>query len=69
MNAVEFTTELTGAAMLALPQEVSDRLPKAGMARVIVLTPETTEDFTDDDFGALAAESFRALDEEEARHA
>ena len=39
------------------------------MARVIMLTPETIGDLTDDDYGALAAESFRALDEEEARHA
>ena len=31
--------------------------------------PMSEEDLTDDDFAALAAESFRALDEEEAAHA
>jgi hypothetical protein len=40
MNAVEFTTELTGAAALPIPKEIAAQLPKAGRARVIVLTGE-----------------------------
>jgi hypothetical protein len=44
MKAVEFTTKLTGAAMLAIPAEVAARLPKTGKARVIVLTGEQTDD-------------------------
>jgi hypothetical protein len=37
MNAVEFTTELSGAAVLAIPEEVAAQLPKSGRARIIVL--------------------------------
>ena len=44
MNAVEFTTELTGAAMLTIPQEISAQLPKTGRARIIVLPEELTDD-------------------------
>ena len=38
MNAVEFTTELSGAAVLPIPREIAAQLPKSGKARVIVLT-------------------------------
>ncbi|HEY9172330.1 MAG TPA: hypothetical protein VI136_08610 [Verrucomicrobiae bacterium] len=44
MNAVEFTTELSGAATLQIPTEVAAQLPKAGKARVIVLTDEETDE-------------------------
>ncbi len=36
--------------------------------RIVEIVP-MSDDLTDDDFGALAAESFRALDEEEAERA
>jgi hypothetical protein len=44
MNAVEFTTELSGAAVLPIPAEVGAQLPKSGRARIIVLTEEHSED-------------------------
>jgi hypothetical protein len=44
MNAVEFTTELNGAAVLPIPREIAARLPRAGKARVIVLTAGDTEE-------------------------
>ncbi len=44
MNAVEFTTELNGAATLQGPADAAAQLPKAGKVRVIVLTDEGTED-------------------------
>jgi len=44
MNAVEFTTELSGASVLHIPSEVAAQLPKAGRARVIVLTDEGNDD-------------------------
>ncbi len=44
MNAVEFTTELSGAAVLPIPVEVSAQLPKTGRARIIVLTVEHSDD-------------------------
>jgi hypothetical protein len=44
MNAVEFTTELSGSNVLAIPSDVAEQLPKAGKARIIVLTGEDTED-------------------------
>ena len=40
MNTVEFTTELSGAAVLPIPREIAAQLPKSGKARVIVLTDE-----------------------------
>lgn len=43
MNAVEFTTELSGAAVLQIPPDVAAKLPKAGRARVIVLPDEDTD--------------------------
>jgi hypothetical protein len=44
MNAVEFTTELSGTSVLEIPQEAVAQLPKAGKARVIVLTDEDSDD-------------------------
>lgn len=44
MNAVEFTTELSGSNILQIPSEVAARLPKAGRARVIVLTDQEDEE-------------------------
>ena len=44
MNAVEFTTELSGAAVLSIPVEIAARLPKTGRARIIVLTAEHSDD-------------------------
>jgi hypothetical protein len=44
MNAIEFTTELNGASVLAVPEEVAAQLPKSGRARVIVLTNDDAED-------------------------
>jgi hypothetical protein len=44
MNAVEFTTDLNGSNILQVPSEVAARLPKAGKARVIVLTDENNEE-------------------------
>ena len=44
MNAIEFTTELSGAAVLTIPSGVAAQLPKSGRARVIVLTEELTDD-------------------------
>ena len=44
MNAVEFTTELTDSGVLRIPSEAAAQLPKAGKARVIVLTDAETED-------------------------
>jgi hypothetical protein len=44
MNAIEFTTELSGAATLEIPADVAAQLPKAGKARVIVLTEEGTDE-------------------------
>jgi len=36
MNAVEFTTELSGAAVPPIPDEVAARLPKSSIARFTV---------------------------------
>lgn len=44
MNAVEFTTSLNGGNALPIPPDALDRLPKAGRARVIVLTGKTDGD-------------------------
>ena len=43
MNAVEFATELSDAAVLQSPCAAAAQLPKAGKARVIVLTDEETD--------------------------
>ena len=42
MSAVEFTTGLTGAAVLSIPPEIAAQLPKSGKARIIVLTDNAT---------------------------
>jgi len=44
MNAVEFTTELSGAAVLPIPRDIAAQLPKSGKARVIVLTDDATDE-------------------------
>jgi hypothetical protein len=44
MNAVEFTTQLSGSNTLQIPSEVAAALPKSGKARVIVLTEQDVED-------------------------
>jgi hypothetical protein len=44
MQAVEFTTELSGASVLEIPREIAAQLPKEGKARVIVLTEEDADD-------------------------
>jgi len=44
MNAVEFTTELTDSGVLRIPSDAAAQLPKAGKARVIVLTDDQAED-------------------------
>ena len=43
MNAVEFTTELSGADNLRVPAEILAQLPRSGQARVIVLTEDESE--------------------------
>lgn len=43
MKAVEFTTKLSGEAVLHIPSEVATQLPKGGRARLIVLTEEDDE--------------------------
>lgn len=44
MQAIEFTTELSGSRTLPIPQDVAARLPRSGRARVIVLTDDLTDD-------------------------
>jgi hypothetical protein len=44
MNAVEFTTQLTGADVLQISQEIASQLPSAGTVRVIVLTQDDADD-------------------------
>lgn len=44
MNAVEFTTQLSGAAVLPIPGEIAAQLPKSGKARTIVLTDDATDE-------------------------
>ncbi len=44
MKAVEFTTELNGSGMLAVPTGIASQLPKMGRARVIVLTDDDGDD-------------------------
>ena len=55
MNAVEFTAELSEQPVLSIPSEIAEQLPKAGKARVIVLTGETEDDA---DWQAAAYEAF-----------
>jgi hypothetical protein len=44
MRAVEFTTELGPEPVLTIPREIADQLPKAGSARIIVLTNDDAGD-------------------------
>jgi hypothetical protein len=62
MNAVEFTTELSGGATLPIPAEVAAQLPKTGKARIIVLTEALSEDA---DWRAGAYAQFLRDDSEE----
>jgi len=55
MNAIEFTTELSEKPVLTIPSEAAAKLPKAGRARVIVLTGETSDDV---EWQAAAYEQF-----------
>ena len=43
MNAIEFTTELSEEPVLTIPSELAARLPKAGKARVIILTGDDND--------------------------
>ena len=47
MNAVEFTTELSGSRTLTVPPEVADQLPRSGRVRVLLLTDHPTPDDVD----------------------
>jgi hypothetical protein len=44
MRAVEFTVELKGERVMPIPEETAAQLPKAGRARVIILTDDGSED-------------------------
>lgn len=44
MPPIEFTAELNGQAIVAIPEELAAQLPKAGMARFIILTDDDPED-------------------------
>lgn len=44
MNAIEFIAELSEKPVLTIPSELAAQLPKAGKARVIVLTGEIADD-------------------------
>ena len=44
MHAIEFTTELSDAAVLSIPSDVAAQLPKSGKARIIVLTDDSSDD-------------------------
>jgi hypothetical protein len=52
MNVIEFTTDLSEKPELTIPSELAARLPKAGKARVIVLTGD------DNDWQLAAYEQF-----------
>ena len=62
MNAVEFVTELSGAAVLSIPTEIAAQLPKTGRARIIVLTDDHSDDA---DWRAGAYEQFLRDDPQE----
>jgi hypothetical protein len=62
MNAVEFTTELTGAAVLPIPAAIAAQLPRTGKARIIMLTEEHSDDA---DWRAGAYEQFLRDDPQE----
>ena len=62
MSAIEFTTELSDKPVLDVPEDVAERLPKAGKARVIVITNGSEEDF---EWRAAAYEQFLRDDSDE----
>ena len=55
MNAIEFTTELSDEPILVVPEDAAAQLPKAGKARVIILTGNDPDDA---DWRAAAYEQF-----------
>ena len=59
------------AAVARIIDEVEHLSPseRVELRRQIVQRVPMSDDLTDDDFAALAAESFRALDDEEAQRA
>jgi hypothetical protein len=44
MNAIEFTADLTGSDLLAIPSQIASQLPKEGKARVILLVEDQNDD-------------------------
>lgn len=44
MQAVEFSIELSTEPVVMIPKEIAAQLPKAGQARVIILTSDDDED-------------------------
>jgi hypothetical protein len=44
MRAVEFTTELGPEPVLMIPKAAAAQLPKAGKARIIILTADDPDD-------------------------
>ena len=60
VNAIEFTAELTEANTLAIPPEIASLLPKAGRARIIVLTDDGSG--TDAEWQVASYEQFLADD-------
>ncbi len=44
MRALEFTTNLSGESVLAIPRDIAAQLPKEGRARVLVLVDDDSED-------------------------
>ena len=58
MAAIEFTTDLTAAPVLAIPPEVSARLPKSGRVRVLVLTDDDDVDREESAWRSFAYEQF-----------
>ena len=44
MQAVEFTAELGDQPVVTIPAEIAAQLPKAGRARIIILTADDPED-------------------------
>jgi hypothetical protein len=62
VNAIEFPTELTEKPVLAVPQDIADKLPKAGKARVIVITNREADET---EWQAVAYEQFLRDDDAE----
>ena len=60
MNAVEFTTELTGSATLAIPADIAAHLPTSGRLRVLLLT----EDDPADDLDTAYAQGYARVPED-----